>query len=180
MRKVLYILGQLGEDDIEWMLGAGTTARLAPGEQLIHEGRAIEALYIVLDGALVISTAALNDGEVARLSSGEVIGEISFVDERPPTATVTAIQPSTVLALDRAGLHRKLEQDARFAARFFRAVSLFLADRLRTTVGRLGYGSAAPAAAVDDDLDELAFGVLDNVHLAGARFERILKHFMKG
>lgn len=180
MRKVLYILGQLGDDDIEWLIGAGTPLRLDRGETLIVEGRPIEALYIVLDGMLVITTAALQGGEVARLSSGEVIGEISFVDERPPSATVTGAQPSLVLALDREALRRKLEHDPRFAARFYRAVSLFLAHRLRATVGRLGYGGVGPVNGTDEHPDELTFGVLDQVHLAGARFERILKHFMKG
>lgn len=183
MRRVLYILGQLGDEDIEWLIGAGTLRRLDPGATLIHEGQPIEALYILLDGALSITTAAL-DGELARLSSGELIGEISFVDERPPTATVTASEPTRLLALDRTLLREKLEQDPRFAARFYKAVSLFLADRLRATVGRLGYGRlpepASAATEAGEGLTELNSDVLDNVHLAGARFERILRHFVGG
>ena len=175
MRKILYLLGQLGDEDIEWLMSTGSLIRLEPGAVLIKEGQPIEALYIVLDGALAITTAALGRGELARLGSGEVIGEISFVDERPPTATVTAREPSRVLALDQAALRRKLEQDWRFAARFYRAVSLFLAHRLRNTVWRLGYGRLDEPA--EQDRDELNFSVLDHVHLAGARFERILKHF---
>lgn len=179
MRRVLYMLGQLGDEDIEWIIGAGALCRLDPGAVLIHEGRPIEALYIVLEGSLAITTAALG-GDLALLSSGEVIGEISFVDERPPTATVTAREPARLLALDRAALREKLEQDTRFAARFYRAVSLFLAHRLRSTVGRLGYGRLGEPSEGDASLDELDLGVLDTVHLAGARFERILQHFVGG
>lgn len=183
MRRVLYMLGQLDDQDIEWLIGAGTLRELAPGATLIHEGQPIEALYILLDGELSITTAALT-GELARLSSGEMIGEISFVDERPPSATVTAREPARLVALDRATLRDQLEREPRFAAHFYRAVSLFLAYRLRTTVGRLGYGRLQEPAPAGDDPDaelvELNSGLLDTVHLAGARFERILRHFVGG
>ncbi|MBZ5604300.1 MAG: cyclic nucleotide-binding domain-containing protein [Acidobacteriia bacterium] len=55
---------------------------------LIREGQPIEWLYILLDGRLVVS---LGSGQqVAVLDSGEIVGEISFVDSRPPNASVTA------------------------------------------------------------------------------------------
>ena len=46
------------------------------------------------------------------------------------------------------------------------------------TVGRLGYGSGPEPAAQATDGDELDPTVLDSVHLAGARFERMLKRLM--
>src|SRR5688500_287948 len=102
MRKVLYILDQMSDDDIEWMIANGTPRQIAPGDVVIREGQPIEALYIVLEGALVVSAAVSGNAEIAHLGAGEIIGEISFVDSRPPVATVTATQPSTVYALDRA------------------------------------------------------------------------------
>jgi CRP/FNR family cyclic AMP-dependent transcriptional regulator len=178
MRKVLYILGQLNDGDIEWLIANGRPRQLEPGAVLIREGQPVEALYIVLDGALAVSAAASSDAEIARLGAGEIIGEISFVDTRPPAATVVALQPSMVLELDRAMLYAKLEHDPWFAARFYRSVSVFLADRLRNTVGQLGYGAAPQRMSDLESQGELDAGVLDNVHLAGARFDRMLKHFV--
>jgi hypothetical protein len=62
--------------------------------------------------------------------------------------------------------------------RFYKAISIFLADRLRETTQRLGYGppAGAPGAMAPGELDER---VLDGVSLAGARFERILRE-MRG
>ncbi len=114
---------------------------------------------------------------IARLGAGEMIGEISFVDTRPPLATVTATQPTMIFALDRDQLYDKLERDSRFAAHFYRAVSVFLADRLRHTVVQLGYGVAQQPGATTEFQGELDERVLDNVHLAGARFDRLLKRF---
>ena len=178
MRKVLYIMGQLSDDDIEWMIANGAPRQLAPGDKLIHEGQPIEALYIVLDGALVVTAASSGEAAIAQLGAGEIIGEISFVDSRPPSATVTALQTSTVFALDRARLYGKLEGDPWFAARFYRSVSVFLADRLRNTVSQLGYGAATRRTSELEYQGELDATVLDNVHLAGARFDRMLKRFV--
>lgn len=175
MRKVLFILGQLSDDDVEWMISAGNRRDISAGTVLIHEGRPIEALYIVLEGLMTVSAAALGGKEVARLGAGEIIGEMSFVDARPPSATVTALQNSVVFALDRARLADKLERNPHFAARFYRAVAIFLSDRLRGTVSRLGYGASDQLDETVEQQDELDFAVLDTIHLAGARFERMLK-----
>jgi len=40
---------------------------------------------------------------VAQLMSGEVIGEMSFVDSYPPSASVQALERSAVLAVPRRG-----------------------------------------------------------------------------
>ena len=175
MRKVLYILGQLGDEDIEWLIANGRRERVPAGAVLIHEGRTIDAVYVVLDGLLSVATAALQDKDLAQLGAGEIVGEMSFVDARPPSASVRARRDSLVLAIPRSRLAAKLEQDVAFAARFYRAVAVFLSDRLRNTVSRFGYGGGGGLdenVTYDDELDE---GVLDNVHLAGARFQRILQ-----
>jgi CRP-like cAMP-binding protein len=104
-----------------------------------------------------------------------MVGEMSFIDARPPSATVTAAQDSAVLAIPRPQLVAKLDQDTAFAARFYRALATFLSDRLRGTVSRLGYSEGQPLQEDVEYADELDDNVLDNVHLAGARFERIVK-----
>lgn len=175
MRKVLYILGQLSDEDIEWMLTFGARERVAAGATLIREGQAVDAVYIVLEGALSVSTKANQGKEVARLGAGEIIGEISFVDSRPPSATVVAAHDSLTFKLNRVQLSEHLETDTAFAARFYRALAVFLANRLRTTTSRLGYSAGRSLDEETEYDDELDLNVLDNVHLAGARFDRMVK-----
>jgi len=136
----------------------------------------INALYIVLDGLLSVYTVRPDcEIEIARLGAGEMVGEMSFIDARPPSATVKAIKESLVLAIPRSQLVSKLAQDSDFASRFYRALAIFLSDRLRGMVGQHGYGKDQPAAEATDELDE---SVLDNLHLAGSRFDRILKRLV--
>ena len=173
MRKSLLYLGILSDRDLDWMIATGTRQAVPAGRVLIEEGRDVTAIYVVLDGALSVSVTALGGQEIARLRSGEIVGEMSFVDARPPSATVTAAEDSLVLALPRMALQAQLEQ-VDFAARFYRAIAVFLADRLRSTVGRLGYGGADLPQAVREDADEIDPEVLANVALAAARFDWML------
>jgi CRP/FNR family transcriptional regulator, cyclic AMP receptor protein len=175
MRKALYVLGQLNDDDIEWMLAAGKRERLSGGTPLVREGEPIDAMYLLLDGQLSVTTAALGNRELAHLAPGEIVGEMSFVDARPPSATVTALHDSTVFVLDRASLSDKLARDVGFAARFYRALAVLLSRRMRTTVGALGYLDARMRLADASAEDEIDPEDLNAVHLAGARFDRILK-----
>ena len=170
MRKVLFIFSVLTDGDVEWLGHAGERVHVDPGMELIALGARLEHLYFVLDGRLAIVTPK---GERLRmLESGEVIGEMSLVDPAPTSVSVAAVTEATLLRIPDARLREKLASDMGFAARFYRALCVFLADRMRHTTARLGYGNAPEDAHARDELNE---DLLDNVHLAGARFERMLK-----
>lgn len=176
MRKVLYIMGQLNDDDVDWFAKAGKRRKVTAGETLIQQGKGIDSMYILLEGAMAVSLTGI--GDVAKLASGEIIGEMSLVDSRPPSASVRAIEDCFILDLPRQAIFDKLEHDVGFSARFYRAIATFLSDRLRGTVQRLGYHDDK---GLDEDIEmdgELDMNVLDNIHLAGARFDRMLKKMM--
>jgi len=97
---------------------------------------------------------------------------MSLVDPAPTSVSVQAVNEATLLRIPDAALREKLASDLGFAARFYRALCVFLADRMRHTTARLGYGNAPEDPHAKDELNE---DLLDNVHLAGARFERMLK-----
>lgn len=89
-----------------------------------------------------------------RLRSGEIVGEMSFVDSRPPSASVISLERSVVLAIPPRHTRGEAADDVAFAARFYRSLAVFLSDRLRTTSGRLGYGGTAPEQPeADDEMD---------------------------
>nr|CAA6825109.1 MAG: cAMP-binding proteins - catabolite gene activator and regulatory subunit of cAMP-dependent protein kinases [uncultured Thiotrichaceae bacterium] len=180
MKKVLYIMGQLTDDDIEWMTRAGTQRRLADGDQLIRQGEGISSIYILLNGYLQVSAQGL--GLLATLGVGEIVGEMSFVDSAPPSATVTASGDCLVFQLSKDDLQRKLNQDPSFGQRFYRALAIFLADRLRSTVKHLGYGAEEETSLDADEIleDELDENLLDTVSVAGERFDRMLKALVSG
>lgn len=172
MRKVLYIFGLLTDADVEWMAKTGQRRWTEPGEVLIEEGRPVAWLILVLEGELAVSVRGV--GELSRLGAGEIVGEMSYVDSAPPSATVTAKERTLALFIDKADLTRKLESDIAFGYRFYRALAVFLADRLRGADRRLAdsRGALEGEAMMKDELD---LAILDNLSMAGERFHRLVK-----
>ena len=144
--------------------------RLRAGDVVTHEGEQTDALIFILEGELAVSNLAL--GQFARMGVGEIVGEVSLVDSAPASATVTARGEGLALFLDKEMLMAKLAADNGFGSRFYRALAVFLADRLREARRASGNRSVAAADIADDELDA---GILDRVSNAGDRFNRMLK-----
>lgn len=176
MRKVLFLFGQLDDDDVEWMLRVGTQRFVAAGGVLIEQGVASDSVFILLEGQLAVWLQPRRGPrrELARLNAGEIVGEMSFVDARPPSATVVASEDSTVFALTRVVLNARLSADQGFAARFYRALAIYLS----TTVRERHRAEGGDAENEEDDADELDGNVLDGVYLAGERFDRMVKRVL--
>ena len=170
MRKVLFIFSVLTDGDVEWLAKAGQRVHVDPGTVLIPVASRIDYLYFVLEGRLAIKTQS--GDPIAHLESGEIIGEMSLVDPAPTSVSVEVVADTTLLRIADSVLRDKLESDPGFASRFYRALCVFMADRLRHTTQRMGYGNAAEDTHAKDELND---DLLDNVHLAGARFDRMLK-----
>ncbi|MBW4578390.1 MAG: cyclic nucleotide-binding domain-containing protein [Tildeniella nuda ZEHNDER 1965/U140] len=185
LRKVLLVFGELYDSDLDWMVKVGVPQRLSMGTLLIQEGTALDAIYILLEGTLAVFVSAIVDGrqvskEVARLATGEILGEMSFIEAQTASATVKAVESSLVLSLPRLQLVAKLQQDARFAARFYRAIAVVLANRLKDRLTQHGYGKQTynKDQPLDQELeyeDELDTNTLEHVSLAGVRFDWLLR-----
>jgi CRP/FNR family cyclic AMP-dependent transcriptional regulator len=175
MRKVLFIFGVLNDSDIDWMARTGSRRGIRRQDVLIHEGVPIDAVVLLLQGSMSVSVSGA--GEIAQIEAGDFIGEMSLVDSAPPSATVGAKVDSVALFLDKRVLLRKLAGDHAFASRFYRALAILLSDRLRATERRMTYseqedGLGDETTRLKDELDP---GVLDQVSIAGERFDRLLK-----
>ena len=163
MRKALYILGDLDDQDLIWLADHGELRRLGAGETLIRAGAPVRELFFVTEGELLVKTPS--GREVARLGVGDVIGEMSFVEKNSPSVSVEAAASCRLLAAPRETLLAEFAANPAFAARFYRALAVFLSDRLRSTTA-MGEGDE-----IENELDE---GLLDNLHVAGDRMLRLI------
>lgn len=168
MRKVLFIFGQLTDADVTRLASIGRRERSPKGTVLIKEGVPVETLYILLDGELVVTQG---NRTLARLAAGEVVGEMSFIDARPPSATVSASTDAVLYSVTKRTLQRELEENVALAARFYKAIATFLSDRIRK--------ATATASGLDaNSADELDDSVLDSVDRAGIRFDDFGKQLL--
>jgi CRP-like cAMP-binding protein len=171
MRKALYILGILDDSDASWLATTGKAQSISAGTVIIQQGVPVDSVFILIDGQLQVYSGSV---EIAKLLAGEIVGEISFVDSRPPSASVKATVDSQVLAIPKSALRVKLQKDLGFASRFYLSLATFLADRLRLADARLTTGQKG-GEEQEEDLDELPVDMLENIALASARFDMIVK-----
>jgi CRP/FNR family transcriptional regulator, cyclic AMP receptor protein len=162
MSNIPFVLGQLTEADIDWLARTGERREVPVGTLLVEKNQPLAWLSIVLEGRFSLYGAA-GSGVIG---AGEVIGEISFVDSIPPSADVVASEDCVVLAVPREALREKLNADREFAVRFYRAVAMMLAERLRD--------AAAVASGMPRPPEEIAGDGLGAV-VAWQRFERLLE-----
>ena len=87
MRKALIMLGELSDGDVDWIAKTAVRRILPAGSVIITEGRELQSLFIILEGQALVTARGV---ELARLASGDLLGEISMIDKQPPAATVTA------------------------------------------------------------------------------------------
>lgn len=180
LRNSLIILGVLEDQDIEWFVRVGQTTVLQEADILIEEGIHIESLWFVLDGALTVTTVHDTSKVLGTVYPGEIVGEVSLLDSRPPAVTLIAAESTTVLQISRSELKTKLSNDTGFASRFYRAVGIVLAQRLIhlthttltvSTIGKVGSanpGEVEGSSVVDPE-------VLEAMSLASRRFEYLLE-----
>jgi bacteriocin-type transport-associated protein len=192
LRDVLFVLGDLHDSDIDWLVATGTQQKVAANAVLIREGGAVDALYILLRGTMAVYRSqeernpltrafALEEKdsssnlEITRLTKGEILGETPFIGTHLPSFTIQALEDSLVLSIPRRRLAAKLQQDVGFASRFYRAIAMLLARRLQGLLGNISCDRVVINQSQPlQDEDELDCQVLDQMALAGTRFDWIL------
>jgi extracellular factor (EF) 3-hydroxypalmitic acid methyl ester biosynthesis protein len=156
----LDIFEQLRPDDIHWMLASSELRAIPANAVLVREDDPSDTIFFIADGLfeVYVFDGSANRTQVGRLGPGEIIGEISWLDRKPISATVRALEPSTVMALGVIALERKLAADAGFAARLFRAIATLTAERLRTTTSQVRRAelSSSPQTASGGVVDAIA------------------------
>lgn len=73
---------------------------------LASEGKLLDQLFFVLDGAVAIK----KQGSTARLSGGVFIGEVAFLNKQPASATVQLSPGARYLVWDSADLERLIDR----------------------------------------------------------------------
>ena len=137
MQPALGLLYELSEDDIAWLFQAGFERQVTANTMIVRENQPIVSLQIVLEGLFAVTVSSLPDSELGRLGPGEIIGEISFLENSVPSASVIAIESSLLLEIPTAVLAERLETNPAFAAQFYKALAILNSRRVRERVRSL-------------------------------------------
>lgn len=128
----------LTEPERDRIEAIGEMKRIAQDAYLIRAGELDSTIFAVEDGHLDI--VAMRDGEqvvVATVGPGDVLGEISFIDDSPRTVSVKAGEETTVRAWDKRTLSEALAFEPQILAKFAVAMSELLVERMRDNARRV-------------------------------------------
>ena len=129
------VFSRLERGDLEQIAQLAVPRSFAPGEVVFREGDASDTCYIVREGrARAIRTH--RDGRtitLARFGPGDIFGELALFEDERRSATVEAIEPTSVVGVLGPDMRRLLSEHAEISSRMVIA----LGRRLRETNERL-------------------------------------------
>ena len=92
----------LDKKDLQLLAGACQERKYSAGSTLIKQGDTGVGLYVIIGGTVHITKAADPDRseiDLGTAGAGNVLGEMSLLDDLPRSATVTAVDDVTALLL---------------------------------------------------------------------------------
>ncbi|HEX5504277.1 MAG TPA: cyclic nucleotide-binding domain-containing protein [Thermomicrobiales bacterium] len=105
------------------------TLRAAPGEVLVRQGAPADKFFIIVEGEVAVERE--DGGErrvVATLGPGQFFGEVAILRDTPRTATVRAVAPTTLLALERDAFRALVAQSLATTQDFDQVIRRRLAE----------------------------------------------------
>jgi CRP/FNR family transcriptional regulator len=129
------VFSTLVEKDLERIAQLAVPRRFEPGEVVFREGDASDTCYVVSDGR-ARAVRMHRDGRTITLATfgpGDIFGELALFEDERRSATVEAIEPTSVVAVLGPDMRRLMSEHAEISARLVIA----LGRRLRETNERL-------------------------------------------
>lgn len=111
----------------------GVHRNFPKGAVLIFQGEQDDRVMMLLDGRVKVTR--LEDGRELLIwihDPGEIVGELSFIEQGPRTATVTALEPISALVMPASRFRAHLESTPRVAVVLMEVV----AARVRLSTAR--------------------------------------------
>lgn len=129
-----HLFKTLDEEGLERLIQGATLVSYHPGQLVVREGDPGEALYLVRQGKVRVYTIR-DDEEIdlAVLGAGACFGEVALLSGQPRTATVVAMEPTTMLCFHKRQIDEILAAYPKVKA----LLESLLVSRARHTMQRI-------------------------------------------
>jgi CRP-like cAMP-binding protein len=129
----------------------------AIGEDIVREGDLGSQMYIIQRGRVsVLKLVGEQQIELAELRKGDFFGEMSLLEGLPRSATVRAIEPTSVLVVEPGGFLLKIRRDPTLAFELLQQLSGRV-RRLNEQLAETMLAQAQSQAAVDLSMTRTEF-----------------------
>ncbi len=109
-------------------------------EVIFDEGEQGEALYLVLEGQVLICRQGQSEQQIATLDAGQFFGELALLDDAPRSAQARAADDCTLLVLFRGDFQGLMQSHGLIASKIAMQLARHLGARLRASTS----GAARP------------------------------------
>lgn len=128
------LFSRLNAEELGELVRAIQPMELKEGDFLFQEGDAADAAFVIQKGALLVYLDRPHGRiELAKLGAEDILGEITLIDGGTRTATVRAINPTSLFRLDKTEfdfLRRNLRPSA---YKIIQQIAFTVCGRLRDT-----------------------------------------------
>jgi CRP/FNR family transcriptional regulator, cyclic AMP receptor protein len=123
-------LATLTAADAEALLRRGTLRRFARGQALLHQGQIPDRVLLLRSGRVKVysTTASGKDVVLAVRGPGELVGELSALDQEPRSASIVALDPVEAAVLSPADFRGFLTEHPAAALALLEMLSRRLRD----------------------------------------------------
>lgn len=119
----------LNNRDVESLLDLCKYRELDPGEILLSTDRENHFLYVVVSGRCAIQLGPYEEVPLVTVDPGECVGEMSIIDNRKPSANVSATEPTVVMEIEKNILWRLISASHEVA----RNLLYIMSERVRSS-----------------------------------------------
>jgi CRP-like cAMP-binding protein len=135
----------LGDDDRAALATALAERAYPAGHVFIKEGKRGDALFLLLDGEVLVTRERSGSQVLKRLKPGELFGLLALIDNEPRSATCAAASPVRVATLPRAAFTLLFHAHAPIAEALQRVLAAQLASDFRNINRQIREELAHPA-----------------------------------
>ena len=118
------------------MLSLAQQQNFEKGVEIIHEGQLGTQIFIILWGSVTITK---EKQVLATRTKGDILGEMSILDNAPRSASAITAEPTTFLIIQQKDLFDLLRRESQIAVKFLWALSQSLNQTLRATSEQLAH-----------------------------------------
>jgi len=133
----IQLLRGVDEESLDLLEQAGEILEVPAGERVIEEGAVPEKLVLVISGRLEVyvpDPADRSEGKrLASIKPGDSCGEYGFIDRRPASASVKAVEDSLIFSISNDAFDALMRRNHDVERIVYRNLLTALVNRLRAS-----------------------------------------------
>ncbi len=135
LRKNYFFFADFCDEELFSIFKMSGKERYGNGEAIVQEGTSGTKMYIIVSGMVkVVKDVNGKEIELKRLGEGDCFGELSIIDKMPRSASVVAMEPTVVIAINEVVLRTS---EPALCMKLYKNLAAIISEKLRWSDARV-------------------------------------------